>query len=350
MSSFARPTLTELIIRIQADITAKLPRSDSRLRRNVLNVLARVFAGVMFGLYGLLSTLSKFLPDEAEGTMLLRWGAIMGKPRIAATAAAGNIALSGIDGSVVPAGTIVARSDGTRYATSASATITGGSAIATITAEATGDAGNMVAGQALNFVSPIGGVNAVAVVAAGGIAGGADEESEERHRARILERMREQPAGGKATDYVAWAKEVAGVTRAWPYENWDGLGTVKLLFVMDDREDIIPEAGDVSIVGNYIGARRPLGAEVTVAAPTAQPLNFTIALTPDTAEVRAAVAAELDDLIAREAEPAGTLLISHMREAISTAAGETDHVMSSPTANQTAGADAIFVLGTITWA
>lgn len=350
MSSFARPTLTELIARIQADITAKLPQSDSRLRRNVLNVLARVFAGVMFGLYGLLFSLSKFLPDEAEGEMLLRWGAIMGKARIAATTASGTITLSGINGSVVPAGTILARSDGARYATSASATITGGGAVVAVAAQAAGNAGNMVAGQTLAFVSPVGGVTATAVVAVAGIAGGADEESEERHRARILERMREQPAGGKATDYVAWAKEVAGVTRAWPYENWAGLGTVKLLFVMDERVDIIPEAGDVANVAAYVGARRPLGAQVTVAAPTAQPLDFTIALTPDTAEGRAAVAAELADLIAREAEPAGTLLISHMREAISTAAGESDHVLSAPAGNVTASADAIFTMGTITWA
>lgn len=348
--SFARPTLTQLIDRIQADITARLPGSDSRLRRSVLNVLARVFAGAMFGLYGLLDSISRFLPDQAEGDVLLRWGSMFGKPRLAATFATGPVTLAGTNGVVVVAGTILARADGARYATAADVTITGSAATPTVTAQDAGAAGNMEAGQPLTFVSPVAGVNANAVVAAGGIAGGVDEESEERHRARILERMRNQPAGGKRTDYIDWAKEVAGVTRAWVYPNWDGLGTVKLLFVMDDREDIIPEAGDVTAVATHIEAQRPVGADVTVAGPVADPLDLTIELTPDTPAVRAAVAAELDDMIAREAEPGGTLLISHILEAISVAAGETDHVLTSPTTNQVAAAGEIFTLGAITWA
>lgn len=348
--SYARPTLSQIITRVEADVDARLPGADSRVRRSVLSVLVRVFAGAIFGLYGLLDSISKFLPDVADGDMLLRWGAIMGKPRIAATYASGTVTMSGVDGVAIPAGTILTRSDGARYRVTADATIAGGAASAATRAIVAGDAGNLTAGGQLSFLSPIAGVVATAVVAAGGIGGGADEESEAAHRIRILERMRNQPAGGKLTDYPAWAKEVAGVTRAWPTENWAGLGTVRLLFVMDGRSDIIPEAGDVAAVAAHIATLRPVGAQVTVAAPVAAPLDFAIALTPDTAEVRAAVAAELADLIAREAEPGGTLLISHMREAISIAAGETDHVLSSPTTNQVAAAGAIITLGTITWA
>ena len=94
---------------------------------------------------------------------------------------------------------------------------------------------------------------------------------------------------------------------------------------------------------------RPVTAQETVAAPVADPLDFAIALTPDTAEVRAAVEAELRDLIAREAEPGGTILISHIREAISIAAGETDHVLASPAGNVTAAAGAIVTMGAVTW-
>jgi len=66
--------------------------------------------------------------------------------------------------------------------------------------------------------------------------------------------------------------------------------------------------------------------------------------------VQAAVEASLRDLIAREAEPGGTLLISRIREAISIAAGESDHVLTSPTTNQTAAAGEIFTMGAIAWA
>lgn len=65
----------------------------------------------------------------------------------------------------------------------------------------------------------------------------------------------------------------------------------------------------------------------------AAPLNFTIDLTPDTPEVRAAVEASLAEMIKREAAPGGISLLNHMREAISTATGETDHVLVSPAAD-----------------
>ena len=90
-------------------------------------------------------------------------------------------------------------------------------------------------------------------------------------------------------------------------------------------------------------------ALVTVAAPVAVPLDFDIRLTPDSSAIRAAIEAELRDLIFREAVPGGTLLISHIREAISIAAGEVDHVLLAPDEDQTVTAAQINTLGTLTW-
>jgi uncharacterized phage protein gp47/JayE len=90
--------------------------------------------------------------------------------------------------------------------------------------------------------------------------------------------------------------------------------------------------------------------ETIVVAPTASPLDFNITLAPDTVEVRNAVQAELVDLVAREAEPGGTILWSHLNEAISIAAGETDHVLNSPAANVVEATGAITTMGVITWA
>ncbi len=98
-----------------------------------------------------------------------------------------------------------------------------------------------------------------------------------------------------------------------------------------------------------IGDRRPVCADVTVAAPIAAPLDLTITLTPSSDAVKAAVEAELRDLIARETEPGGTLLLSHIQEAISIAAGETDHVLTAPSANVTPAAGHITTFGAITW-
>ena len=70
-------------------------------------------------------------------------------------------------------------------------------------------------------------------MAAGGLAAGSDAETDESLRARVLRRIQKPPQGGAGYDYVAWALEVPGVTRAWVYPAEMGLGTVTVRFVRD---------------------------------------------------------------------------------------------------------------------
>ena len=79
----------------------------------------------------------------------------------------------------------------------------------------------------------------------------------------------------------------------------------------------------------------------------------TIALSPDSFETRAAVEASLQDLLRREGVPGETLLVSHVREAISTTPGENDHELSSWEGEEPADLELDFgelaVLGEVTW-
>ena len=162
--------------------------------------------------------------------------------------------------------------------------------------------------------------------------------------------MPSPPHGGAAGDYERWALEVTGVTRAWAVPALYGLGTVGLWFMTDDlTANGIPDAAKVTEVQTYLDTLRPITAEVTAVAPTPVSLDFTIELTPNTATVQAAVEAALEDLILRESEPGATILLSHIREAISTATGETDHVVTVPAADVTHAAAEIAVFGAITW-
>jgi uncharacterized phage protein gp47/JayE len=65
--------------------------------------------------------------------------------------------------------------------------------------------------------------------------------------------------------------------------------------------------------------------------------------------VQAAVTAELEDLLVRDAVPSGTILISRMREAASIAAGEMNNAFTSPTADVPHATGHIATLGTITF-
>lgn len=352
---FQRDSLATIVNRVQTDIDSRVPGGESRLRRSLLGALARALAGAVHGLYGFVSWAARqSLPDTADDSELDRLGSLWGLTRKAASYAKGNVTFSVTGSGSIPAGTQLRRADGVRYATDALATFTGGGTKTTaVTALAAGASGNLDAGGAVSLVSPVAGVASGAVVAAGGLAGGADVESEALFRGRILNRLKNPPHGGNEADYVTWALEVPGVTRAWVYPQEDGAGTVVVRFVMDNKVGgIIPAGGDVTVVQTYLDApyRRPVTADVNVKAPTSSALNLTInGLSPASQAVKDAIAAELADLLKREAVPGGTILLSHIREAISVAAGEWDHSLTTPSANVTNSTGAISVLGTITW-
>jgi len=347
--AFNRPSLETLIERGRSDTAARLSGVDPYLRRSLVGALATVRAGAAHGLHGHIAWAAKqLMPDTAEAEHLARWAGIWKITRKAATYASGQITFTGVNGSVIPEGTLLTRADEVEYTTSAEATIASGTAAVDIVAVQAGEDGNAEAGVGVTLVSPISGVDYQGTATA--LSGGADEEGDDSLRARLMFRIQTPPKAGAPTDYEAWALEVPGVTRAWESPRELGAGTVTLRFAMDGTyEDGIPLAADVATVQAYLEAQRPVTAEVFAVAPVAKPLNPHIVLTPDTTAVRAAVQAELADLLLREAKPAGTILLSHIGEAVSIATGETDHVLLSPTADFGCGTGEMATLGTINW-
>jgi uncharacterized phage protein gp47/JayE len=333
---FARPTLAELIDRVSSDFASRLPGTDPRLRRSNLNVTARVHAGGVHGLYGHLDFLSRqIIVDTAEVEYLERWCSVWGVARKAAAPAKGNVTFTGTNGTNIPAATQLLRSDGAAFTTDAPVVIAAGVAVAAATASLAGAAGNTDLNSPLALAAPIAGVNGTATVAAGGLSQGAEAESDDSLRARLISRISQPPQGGANSDYVAWALQVAGVTRAWCFPQELGAGTVTVRFVRDlDAASIIPDGGEVAAVQAYIDALRPVTANVSVLAPIADPLNFTFAsVDPNTQAVKDAITAELKDLLSREAVPGGTILLTHIRAAISVAAGENNYVLTLPNAD-----------------
>lgn len=349
---FNRPTPAELLQRIQAEIDIAFPASDPRLRYSVENVIARILAMVSHEMHGHIAWAAKqILVLTADAPEYIERHADTYKiARKAAAPAKGAVTFTGTNGTVIPASTTVKRSDGAAYETDAEVTIAAGSAIVAVTAAVAGAAGNTAAASKMTLASPIAGAQSTATVNAPGLSAGTDEEDDESLRARVLERIQQPPHGGAAHDYATWAKEVAGVTRAWVYPEQLGLGTVQVIFVMDDKEStIIPDSTEVEAVQAYIDAARPVTADVTVTAPTAVPVDFEIHIQPNTSIVQQAIEDELKDFFKREAEPGGTLYLSRIKEAISTAEGEFAHVLVTPAANIDSDFGALPVLGDLTF-
>lgn len=347
--AFDRPTLPQLIDQGAAEFESRLPGVLARVRNSVVGVINRVMAGALSSLYQYFEYLSdQWWPDRAAAENLPDHGARWGVSQLPAAPATGTVQFTGVDGSAIGLGTVVQRSDGAQYATTAAGGIAAGVASVAVQAVVAGQGGNAVTGTSLTLTTPVVGVNAVAVSTTA-LAGGADIEDAEAWRARILARIRKPPQGGSVDDYKAWALAVPGVTRAWVFPGEQGDGTVVVRFVRDDDATMIPDAGEITAVQTAIDAVRPVTASVYVLAPVATVQNYSIQLLPDTPAIRAAVQAELLELYRREAVPGGTMLISHEREAISSSAGETDYVMTVPAANQVYATGQMPTLGVITW-
>lgn len=343
---FARPTPTQLRERIAAEIEAALPGADARQRRSVEEVLTRMLAVASHELHGHVSWAARqILVDSAEAEQLDRHAAIWGITRLPATAAQGTVVFGGSMLSVVPDGTQLLRADGALFVLLGDTST--GAAGGEVRALAAGAAGNTAGSTTLTLATPVGGVDPVATVAAGGLAGGAETETDAALRARVLARIQAPPAGGARDDYVAWARGVAGVGRVWVLPLWLGAGTVGVTFL--DAAGAVPAGPLVAQVQTAIDALRPVTAAVTVFAPSVLSVPINLQISPDNAATRSAILAELDAFFVREAQPGGIVRFSRLSAAISSAAGETWHQLLSPTADVPTAAGQIALRGTVTW-
>jgi len=351
---FTRPTISELITQQSTELSMRFSISLAEARRSNAGVFAAVQAGGLHGVYGYLDYIAKQpFEDTADNAHLERRASIRGIARKQAQPAKGTRQLTGIDGTEVPAGSLLQRSDGIQFESTTTAIISGGSAAVDVEALLPGAIGNTAENDALNLVTPIAGV--VSESASGLLSGGADIETDDSLRARTLEIIREPPHGGNDADYRKWVKETEGVTahKVWTFKGWMGRGTVGVFFTVDGG--LIPDDTQQALVESNVKAEGPVTADIYVLKPTAALTQITISnLSPNTAVVKAAIEAELGNLFNRSAEVedgngSGKIPVTHIREAISIAAGESDHVLVSPTADIAPTKGQLATFGGVIW-
>ena len=342
---FETPPLPVLVGRAQADL------AGDALRRSDAQVLARAHAGVAYGLYGYLNWLAdQILPDSADEETLERIALLRLKaPRKPAQPASGPASFMAAAGGVLDVDTVLQAGDGRTYKVTAGVTTAAGLNSTTLEAVEAGILGNAEAGLVLTLVQPVEGVASTFTVLAPGLAGGVSQESVEALRTRVVRSYQVIAKGGSADDYETWALEVPGVTRAWCRRNYVGPGTVGL-FVMRDGDVVpVPNPAQLAEVKTYIESPRPVTAELYVLPPVLVPVPYSIKAVPDTSAVRAAITLQLSDLHQREAGLGDTLLITHIRAAVSGSPGETDHLLTTPVADVVPATNQILTLGVITW-
>lgn len=305
---FSRPTIAGLRSAARAAIAAGLSGVDTLLRYSNLGILGDAQAGLANGLYGYADWIARqSVPFTASDEYLAAWAALRRIYIKDAAAASGTVAFPWTAGAI-GAGVQITRGDGAAFVTTGAGVVSGGNLITVpVTAEVPGAAGNTAAGTMMFLSIGIAGITPQGSVA-GAIAGGADIESQDEFRSRMLQAYQAQLQGGAAADYIQWALAVPGVTRAWCIPRGYGPGTVQVYFMMDQTEAAhggfpqgtnglaagdtrdVTATGDQLAVANALYNLQPVCPRVYANAPVANTVTMTIAgLSGAGAAVQAAV-------------------------------------------------------------
>lgn len=383
---YSRPTLSALRTQIWMDIKSAAGMTVSLLQKAVLKIVGSALAALVFGLYGYLDWIARqAVPFTAEDEHLAAWGTLKDVYLIAATQTVLTVQFTGASGTPFPAGTPVNRTaDGFAYTTTADAVWTGTTATVNIEAVTAGAAGNCDPGTSVSLAKGITGIQSSGTVTAI-VTSGSDVETQDDFRDRVMLAFQEPAQGGDKYDYVVWARNVAGVTRAWCTPNGFGAGTVVVYFMMDNAQathggfpqgtngvsqydegpgglprDVVA-TGDQLTVADAIVTSQPVTALVYACAPIQNQIGFTIAGVASTA-TRASISTALSDLMTRQGAPGGTIDLSDVNSAIGSVSGSSGYLIESITStvggvtttypantNITNSTGQLPVLGAINW-
>lgn len=351
--SYDIPTPSEIQKRQEAESALATGNQRASIAGTPENAIARSTTITVNGLYNFLHFISQqILPTTSEDEYLEEHANFwLDEGRKDPSAALGPVIVVGTVGASIPAETIVTRPDGETYTFDEDITIpAAGTVEGRVTSDAVGLSLNTAAGITLTLSAPIVGISSI-TVGDDGLTGGSNEEGDDFVLDRIIDRVQTPAQGGSINDYITWAKEVPGVTRAFAQQSDAGVVTVDVTLVMDNKTDnIIPSETELQTVRDYIEGVRPVGARPYVFAPATQAIDFSIALNPNTVAVQTAVRAELEDFFTREATPNGvTLYLSRISESISVATEEFQHELGAPEDNIVIDFGTLPVLGEITW-
>lgn len=321
-----------IIGQLETAISQTIPLLPKAFSRVLSKVLAAVY--VVLYKYAGFSLLQQFVSSasfeetEVNGVILrplVEWGRLVGVgDPIAASQAQLELEVTVLNqtGSL-PGGTqLLYAPTGVVYLTTAAVPLS--AATVTVTAiassdqengDGSGEIGNLEPGQILQFAGSPPNVATNAVVT-GSAEVGADGETEDAYRARVLRRCQRRPQGGAYADYQAWGTEVPGIRNVFPYTG-NLPGEVDVYVEAEAGPDGIPDGSQLAEVLESIefdpaeapsptglANRRPANAAVNVLPITR--VGFDVDITGFEATDEAAVIASIElgvDEFLRAREP-----------------------------------------------
>lgn len=283
------PTTQELSASIVGAIEAQIGQSVPLLPKAFIRVLAKVLAATFITLYKYIGFIGLQLfvrtasgsPTVINGktiTPLIEWGRLIGLgDPLKATAAelTIDVTVENQTGSLPSGSQLLGETNGVTYLTIGAVLLNAPTVSVLVRASAdpngsggVGEIGNLDPGAVLNFANPLPNVARATVVTAQTVTG-ADAETIDSYRQRVIDRFQRRPQGGAYADYAIWGEEVAGIANVYPYTGQPG--EVDVYVESATEVDGIPTQAQLDAVFDSIeldqsglASRRPANAFVNV--------------------------------------------------------------------------------------
>lgn len=331
--SFKPPAYDGIRDGILRDIRSLLPDADIGSDSDNFIRAAAVSAAIE-GLYQHQAWLYRqIFPDTADDDELLHHAGNRNIRRRAAVAATGTVQITGTPNTPLSTGSALKHiSSGSLLITTASVAVdASGIAQVPVVSQAVGVAMNGLTGAAM-LTSPPLGIDAMATVSTP-LTGGGDIESIASVQVRLLELLRNPPAGGAAYDYKRWALEVDGVASAIILPKRRGASTVDVVIT---GQDGAPSDQVIAACTEHIEKARPVTAEVFVYAPVLHVVNakasIELASGYKFADVQAAAQTAYNQELGALVPNTG-LKRSRIRTVLGNLAGVADYELITPASN-----------------
>lgn len=323
-----------------------------------IGIRLKVLATQLAALSGRVETLkAEAFPQTASGGWLDYHAETRGLSRKAAAPSSGTLRLyrdtpSAADISV-PEGVVCAlrQADGEaelRFVTTAAGVLEAGDASIDLPARADrGGAGtNAAPGAVCVLVTPVQGLSGVTNPAA--FSGGADAETDDQLRARLLRSFASISNGANAAFYYDFAMSFDGIASANVVPRVSGRGTVGVYLAGEGA----PAPSElVQEIETQLSQAREINVDVTVESAQAVPVNLTLQIEGTSGvefeSLKAACTQSLTDFFHGLAV-GQDLLLSSVGDALYHTEGLYNYKLTAPTADRQAEANQLFTLGTVT--
>lgn len=318
------PTIADIKDRIVTDLNDKLNQTTPSLPKAFNRVLAGALAGLIVLLYQSINWVYRqIFPDTADLAALKLLGALVDVEQQTAIAWVGTADVPGVESYAVPTGTLFRSSSNIIYKVTTSGTVTSGVASVGLTAQTSGDAGNITDGTELSIVSPDTNLDGTATITAT-TSSGDDAEDADSFRVRVSNAYKKRRTGGAPADYEAWGLEAPNFDWISPLDAPSTVGEVQVYGKVDNQTDGIPTTAQLEELYNYLTVdpdtglrtRHPIGPDVETLPIERFELDIEVFIQDPTTELEASITTVITDYVENQ-QPYNEAIATERKDTIS---------------------------------